>query len=186
MKVILRSYALSDRTGLIRAINAVCGEGLWMSTSRFEPTPAWEHALADPNCGCHLLLLAVGTNAPVGWCRVFREPDVQGTVASLGIGLLPIYRDRGIGTQMAQKALAWAWSADVERVVLRTRRDNHRAVRVFSRCGFYVTDEAGEGWVEMACDPPALRAGRSNASIGLERVLRLPVVSVADRERTWL
>ncbi len=157
MTVALRPYGMPDRTDLIRVINQVCGEGCWMGTTRFIPTSTWQHVLLRPQCNRHLLLLAVDGDAVVGWCRMFPASSAWLREVDLGIGLLAAYRDGGIGAALMQQALAWAWSADLQRVTLRTRLDNQRAMRVFIRCGFEFLQETDAVWADMACLRPVLR-----------------------------
>ncbi len=113
-----------------------------MRTPRFEPTPAWEHALACPDCPCHLLLVAEERPHIAGWCRLF--PTDEGTL-ELGIGVVAPYRHRGIGRALLANALDWA-SARRMPVVLETRTDNIPAVRLFTRFGFHVVGQADGHW----------------------------------------
>ena len=145
-------FSPPNRPGLIEAINNVCGEGHWMRTPRFQPTPAWTHALDDPGCPHHLLLVAKYIDHIIGWCRLF--PQDESTV-TLGVGLLAPYRDQGIGTGLVRQALQWAWSAGLERVCLTTRPDNARAIHVFTSCGFHLTGRSHNGSLEMAHKRPS-------------------------------
>ena len=142
-----RSYQARDKSTLEAVINALCAEGCWMRTTRFEPTPAWEHALTEPDCSCHLLLVAHNGERPVGWCRLF--PTAAPGEVELGIGLLPPHRDRGIGTAMVQRSLRWAGEQSLTRLTLTTRDDNHRAIHVFQKCGFSPTGRREGEWIEM-------------------------------------
>ena len=148
----IRPYTLTDRSLLITTINAVCAEGRWMRTRCYEPTPAWEHALAEPDCSCHLLLIVVDEERVVGWCRVFRDADSQ-TGADIAIGLLPEYREQGIGTALFQQAMVWTSKNGLARLHLTTRVDNARAIRLFQKFGFAVVRELDENWLEMATCP---------------------------------
>jgi len=137
----IRRYRMADQNSLIGTINAVCAEGM-MRTPRFEPTPAWEHALARPDCPCHLLLVAVEGATVVGWCRLF--PTDEGAL-ELGIGVLGQYRRRGLGRALLGAALEWA-SARGMPVVLETRTDNTPAIRLFTRSGFRVVGQGDGHW----------------------------------------
>jgi ribosomal protein S18 acetylase RimI-like enzyme len=139
--MIVRPYHPSDRQNLMDAINAVCAGGM-MRTPRFEPTPAWEHALAQPDCPCHLLLVAVEGANVVGWCRLF--PTDEGAL-ELGIGVVASHRRRGIGRALLDAALEWA-SARGMPVVLETRTDNTPAIRLFTRSGFRVVGQGDGHW----------------------------------------
>ncbi|MGQ9803883.1 MAG: GNAT family N-acetyltransferase [Anaerolineae bacterium] len=145
-----RQFALGDDQGLAHTIDAVCQEGQWMRTLRFEPDALWEHAFTSPECRCHLLLLVEDGRDIVGWCRVF--PAGGDLDASLGIGLLAPYRDRGIGTDLVRRALDWAGQAGYRQVRLSTRADNARAIHVFRKCGFRFTGSVNGHLLEMTCD----------------------------------
>lgn len=120
-----------------------------MHTPRFEPTPAWEHALGQPDCSCHLLLIALNGEQVVGWCRLF--PTGKGE-AELGIGLLASARGRGLGRCMVSEAIAWARRREVNRLVLTTRSDNYQAISLFMGYGFKPKDRKEEDWIEMVLD----------------------------------
>ncbi len=134
VEIHLRSYVLQDQASLVSVIDRVCAECPWMITRRFEPTPAWAHALADPGCTHHLLLVAEQRQI-LGWCRLLAEDESSESI-DLGIGLLPEYRQRGIGPALIQSALNWAVLAGYRCVTLNVHPDNDRARHVFERCGF--------------------------------------------------
>ncbi|MCX7838315.1 MAG: GNAT family N-acetyltransferase [Anaerolineae bacterium] len=144
----IRPYTLSDRMSLLETINSVCAEGRWMETQRYEPTPAWEHALATPDCTCHLLLVVDDGSRIVGWCRVF-PGNVSNLEAGLGIGLLPEYRSRGIGTILVQKSIDWARECGLHQIRLRVRYDNVYALRLFAKVGFVSVSQSENVWLEM-------------------------------------
>lgn len=131
-----------------------------MSTTRFQPTPSWLHALGKATCPCHLLLVVENQEDLVGWCRVFptgNRDDAR--EATLGIGLLQSYRDRGIGTALVRRALDWAQGAGYQRISLTTDPDNARAVQVFTKCEFVFTGGGEDNSLEMARD---LRGGKQS------------------------
>jgi RimJ/RimL family protein N-acetyltransferase len=151
LKPILRSFAWGDREGLVTAINTVCSEGRWLSTRQFEPTPAWLHALQTPDCPRHCLLVVEDGGSIVGWCRLFPVSCTEeADEAELGIGLLPSYRDMGLGTELVHQMLDWARKAGLQRVRIVTRADNHRAIHVFTGCGFRPSQVSGTH-IEMVC-----------------------------------
>ena len=118
-----------------------------MRTTHFEPTPAWQHALTEPDCPHHLLLVAYDGERPIGWCRAFPTDPLE--EAEIGIGLLPSYRDQGIGTNMVKRTLNWACGQSLTRLMLTTRDDNYRAIHVFEKCGFSPTGRSEGMWIEM-------------------------------------
>jgi ribosomal protein S18 acetylase RimI-like enzyme len=137
----VRPFQFDDRPVLTAVVDSVCAGGM-MRTPRFEPTPAWEHALARPDCPCHLLLVAVEGATVVGWCRLF--PTDEGAL-ELGIGVVASHRRRGIGRALLDAALEWA-SARGMPVVLETRTDNAPAIRLFTRSGFRVVGQGDGHW----------------------------------------
>jgi len=70
--------------------------------------------------------------------------------AEISIGLLPPYRDRGLGTRMLRQAIEWARGQGLGRLILTVRDDNHRAIHVFAKCGFVPTGQEEGRWIEMA------------------------------------
>lgn len=166
MRITIRPFAAHDEHALIHTINSVCGEGRWMSSLSYEPTIAWDHALDEPGCPCHCLLVVEDDKDLVGWCRIFREPPESsrapdaGCVASkgrLGVGLRAGYRDRGIGSRVVRAALAWASWASIEHVSLVTRSDNLRAIRVFKCAGFHLAS-SDDTHIQMTYSPLPLAA----------------------------
>jgi RimJ/RimL family protein N-acetyltransferase len=147
----IRPFKIADRSRLVRTIDAVCGEGRWMSTTRFEPTESWLHALAEPRCSCHSLLVVEDAKKIVGWCRLFPREDTGMQETILGIGLLPAYRDRGIGTALVRQSLEWARDVGHGQVQLTTHPGNARAIHVFSRCGFSYAGRVRDESIEMTC-----------------------------------
>lgn len=153
MKPVIRPFITQDTPGLMAAIDAVCAEGHWMRTLHYEPTPAWEHALNDADCPDHLLLVVKDESQIIGWCRTFPMNCQDGDmVANLGIGLLPSYRDQGIGTALVHTSLDWASDVGIARITLTTWPDNHRAIHVFRKCGFTLTGNRYNGTIEMAVE----------------------------------
>lgn len=149
MTVHIRYFTSTDRTSLEKTIDAVCAESRWMSTSCFQPTPSWRHALEEPNCSRHCLLVAEDRDQIVGWCRVLpSECKTEVNEAELGIGLLAPYRNQGVGTKLVRCALDWARETNLPCLWLRTRKSNTRARRVFRRCGFHPFGISGD-WIRM-------------------------------------
>jgi ribosomal protein S18 acetylase RimI-like enzyme len=89
--------------------------------------------LADGQCH---VALDDGT-AVVGWCDV--QPvfgESRQHVGMLGMGLLPEYRYRGVGSQLLAAAITTAWSRGLTRIELTVREDNLNAKALYERMGF--------------------------------------------------
>ncbi len=141
MRIEVRPFQPADRPGLVAVVDAVCAEGI-MRTPRFIPTPAWEHALAHPDCPCHLLLVASDGDRVTGWCRLF--PNGDGAL-ELGIGVAAPYRRQGVGRALLEAALGWALEQGMP-VVLETRTDNIPAIRLFTHLGFRIVGQEDDHW----------------------------------------
>jgi RimJ/RimL family protein N-acetyltransferase len=73
----------------------------------------------------------------VGWCDI--SPGWHHTLrhcGSLGMGLLPTHRGKGLGEAMLKACLPLAVGAGITRVELEARSDNERALRLYRRLGF--------------------------------------------------
>ena len=83
--------------------------------------------------------MAVDGKQVVGWADIF--PSWAHAVAhcgSLGMGLLPEYRGRGIGRQLLQACIAKARAKGITRIELEVRADNTRAIGLYKALGFEV------------------------------------------------
>jgi len=86
----------------------------------------------------HPFLVAVDGHA-VGWCDVVPLPrPLSAHVGALGMGLLPTYRGRGIGSRLLAAALEASRACGLERVELTVFADNDRARRLYLKMGFVV------------------------------------------------
>jgi RimJ/RimL family protein N-acetyltransferase len=86
--------------------------------------------------GVHLVAIAPGGGV-VGWCDVYRSPrEGFRHVGSLGMGLLPGYRGRGLGRRLMEAAIARAWEAGLERIELEVFASNSPARALYEKLGF--------------------------------------------------
>jgi ribosomal protein S18 acetylase RimI-like enzyme len=73
----------------------------------------------------------------VGWCDVTpKSRPVFEHSGVLGMGLLPPFRGRGIGTRLMQRALDAARAFGLSRVELTVRQDNANAIALYRKFGF--------------------------------------------------
>lgn len=73
----------------------------------------------------------------VGWADIL--PHWAPALAhrgSLGMGVLPEYRGRGIGERLLRACIAKAWTRGITRIELETRADNTAAISLYERVGF--------------------------------------------------
>jgi RimJ/RimL family protein N-acetyltransferase len=87
----------------------------------------------------HPFLVAADGGTVVGWCDVVPVPrPIFAHVGTLGMGLLPDWRGRGLGPRLMTAALEASRACGLERVELAVFADNERAQRLYARMGFVV------------------------------------------------
>jgi len=87
----------------------------------------------------HPWMLAVQDHRVVGWCEVAQiERPIFNHVGVLGMGLLPDYREKGIGQRLIAEVLRASRACGLERVELAVFADNMRARRLYEKFGFIV------------------------------------------------
>jgi ribosomal protein S18 acetylase RimI-like enzyme len=86
----------------------------------------------------HFVVLSGGK--VVGWCDVLRKTDrvVYSHCGTLGIGLLPKFRGRGIGRQLMQTTIDAAWQYGMTRIELTVREHNANAIALYKKLGFQI------------------------------------------------
>jgi len=84
------------------------------------------------------VVLSAGT--VVGWCDVIpnRTRVIYSHCGSLGIGLLPEFRGKGIGRQLMQRAIEAAFAFGLTRIELTVRERNANAIALYNSLGFEV------------------------------------------------
>lgn len=118
-----------------------------MRTVYLSPTSMWNHALSNHNCSKHLLLVSHLRGFLIGWCRAF--PTIVSNEVELGMGLLPHCRNQGLGTYLVKRTISWSKEREINRIVLTTHIDNHRAIHVFNKCGFTKVENCDNMWMKM-------------------------------------
>jgi ribosomal protein S18 acetylase RimI-like enzyme len=85
------------------------------------------------------MLAVTPSGGVVGWCDILRNPN-EGFrhVGRLGMGLIPEYRGRGWGRELAVQAIRAARKAGMERVELEVFASNKPAIALYRSLGFVV------------------------------------------------
>jgi RimJ/RimL family protein N-acetyltransferase len=122
-----------------RCLDLVARERRYLSMLEalpMENTRAWLLPLLAQN---RPVFVAVEETRVVGWCDITPKDRVwfahRGT---LGMGVHPEYRRRGLGTRLLQAALAHARAIGLERVELEVFASNRAARRLYETIGFRV------------------------------------------------
>ena len=83
--------------------------------------------------------VAVAEGEVVGWCDLTpKDRPVYAHAGVLGMGLLPPFRGRGLGTRLMTTVLAAARRARLRRVELTVRETNTSAIALYAKMGFEV------------------------------------------------
>ena len=83
--------------------------------------------------------VAVAEGEVVGWCDLTpKDRPVYAHAGVLGMGLLPPFRGRGVGTRLMTTVLAAARRARLHRVELTVRETNTSAIALYAKMGFEV------------------------------------------------
>lgn len=118
-------------------LNAVAAERLYLSayggftvdgTSQF-------HQMCDAENYPHLLVVD-DNDIVVGWCDIVTRNSYPRQVGFLGVGLLPEFREHGLGKKLITSALKCAAERGFREIRLECRADNKRAIHVYKQLGF--------------------------------------------------
>ena len=83
--------------------------------------------------------VAIAEGEVVGWCDLTpKDRPVYAHAGVLGMGLLPPFRGRGIGTRLMTTVLTAARRAGLHRVELTVRESNTSAITLYKTMGFEV------------------------------------------------
>jgi len=125
--------------GLYQALDFVARERRYLA---FFQAPPIESAFAFfrnivENDLCQVL--AIENGSVIGWCDVLPKfGDACAHVGTLGMGLIPSARHRGIGSMLLAAGIERAWTADISRIELSVKADNTNAIALYKRFGFIV------------------------------------------------
>ena len=123
--------------GLRRALDIVAREKRYLAFAQ-APAPEvayafYRHLVANDLCH-HVALI---DDEVVGWCDVLPvHGETRAHVGTLGIGLVPAARHRGLGRALMQATLDKARAKGLTRVELAVRVDNRNAKALYERMGF--------------------------------------------------
>lgn len=124
--------------GFHSALDRIAREGRYLAMLQAPPFARTRRFVLDSlrDGAIHYVAVA-GDGAVVGWCDL--RPKAAATLrhsAVLGMGVVPEFRGRGVGTRMLAATLAGADARGLRRAELVVRADNHAAIALYRRFGF--------------------------------------------------
>lgn len=122
---------------LHKALDTVAREKRYLAFTEAPPAADayafYEQIFAD-DCA---VSIALEHGRVVGWCDVLAShAQARAHIGTLGMGLLPEARHRGIGLPLIQSTIAKAWDKGLSRIELTVRTDNANAKALYERVGF--------------------------------------------------
>jgi RimJ/RimL family protein N-acetyltransferase len=83
------------------------------------------------------MVVALGDHAVIGWCDIRRDSVAsRAHRGTLGMGVMPAWRGKGIGSRLIAATLQRARRAGFVRIELDVYTDNSRAVAFYEKFGF--------------------------------------------------
>ena len=120
-----------------RALDLVARERKYLTLLEAPPLPQTREFVLDLIKNGDLQFVALADGEVVGWCDIrrhfFAAHAHRGT---LGMGVVPACRGRGLGLRLIQAVLDEARGAGFVRIELDVHADNARAIALYERIGF--------------------------------------------------
>jgi ribosomal protein S18 acetylase RimI-like enzyme len=124
--------------GFHAAVDVVARERKYLAFLQAPPLEdATRFVLANIEHGYpQFVVPSAGTVA--GWCDVIpnRSRVIYSHCGTLGVGLLPDFRGRGIGRQLMQRTIDAAFAFGLTRIELTVRENNVNAIALYKSLGF--------------------------------------------------
>lgn len=120
-----------------RALDTVSRERKYLSFLEAPPLEDVRPFVLDNIENGHPQVVAVVGGEVVGWCDIRRHPrPIHAHCGTLGMGIIPGYRDKGLGTRLIRAAVGQARERGFHRVELHVHADNLRAIALYEKVGF--------------------------------------------------
>jgi RimJ/RimL family protein N-acetyltransferase len=123
--------------GYRRALDVVARERKYLTMLEAQPEPDTLRFVKSNLENGNPMMVALADDKVIGWCDVRREffPS-RAHRGTLGMGLLPEWRGRGVGRRLLEATLAQARRSGFKRIELDVHADNSRAIALYEKAGF--------------------------------------------------
>jgi RimJ/RimL family protein N-acetyltransferase len=123
--------------GYRRALDVVARERRYLTMLEAQPEPDTLRFVKSNLENGNPMMVALAGGKVIGWCDVRREVfPSRAHRGTLGMGLLPEWRSRGVGRRLLEATLAQARRSGFKRIELDVHADNPRAIALYERAGF--------------------------------------------------
>jgi ribosomal protein S18 acetylase RimI-like enzyme len=123
--------------GYHRALSTVARERKYLTLLEPFPLPETRDFVLGLIKKGDPIYVALANGEVVGWCDIQRHPfPTHSHRGTLGTGVVPEHRGRGIGARLMDQTLKQAFAAGFVRVELNVRADNLRAIRLYEKLSF--------------------------------------------------
>jgi RimJ/RimL family protein N-acetyltransferase len=120
-----------------RAIDTVARERKYLTLLEALPLPQTREFVLNNISSGNPQFVALAEAEVVGWCDIRRHFfPAHAHRRTLGMGIIPRYRGRGLGRRLIDATLAAAFDAGFVRIELDVHADNARAIALYDRVGF--------------------------------------------------
>jgi RimJ/RimL family protein N-acetyltransferase len=156
--------------GFRDALSAVCRERKYLAWIEAPPLEKARAFVAMNVRNGWPQFVAVDGDRIVGWCDAIPGDSSAGTahIGRLGMGILPEFRGRGLGTRLLEATVARARELRLGKIELSVYASNAPAIALYRKCGFVdegrrrrgrLVDGVYDDVVLMALDlaPPSAR-----------------------------
>ncbi|MGH2330648.1 N-acetyltransferase family protein [Thermoanaerobacter mathranii] len=140
-QLVIREATIKDARGIIKLLNSVGREKLYMVSETFNWSEEEEKQLIrNLDRNKDLILVADYGGEIVGCLTLFRyyggrSPKVQ-HVGEIGVSIDARFRNIGIGTKLFAEAINWAKSKGYEKLCLSVFSTNEVAIHLYKKFGF--------------------------------------------------
>lgn len=134
---VIRAMSIEDAADFNRLVGIVARERRYL---RFLDAPSMDMTVDFLRHGLEIgnvHLAAVLDDELIGWCDICRHSfEIEAHIGTLGIGLLPEVRGRGLGKALLDVAINAAERLGFRRIELTAFSDNQRAIALYETRGF--------------------------------------------------
>lgn len=120
-----------------RAVDTVARERKYLTLLEAFPLPPTRDFVLQLLAKGDPMFVALARGEVVGWCDIQRHPfPAHSHRGTLGMGVIPDYRGRGVGARLMDRTLKQAFQTGFVRIEFSVRADNLRAMRLYEKAGF--------------------------------------------------